>query len=269
MQSLDDVRTLVEQEETVAAEEQQQQQQQQQLASLPAEPKSPASPTKPDAAGRAVRFSFYVTYAFLLTTATVTFIEAMRTKDALIRNVLNLETCISVVAAFFYGLFMDKLQRADAAGEDIDYKDISVNRYVDWSITTPIMLLVLALALCYNTGQAVTLGSFLLILVLNYGMLACGFAGESGLADKRQANALGFAFFVALYGYLYAAYVRGFNIFDNNMLFGAFVSLWALYGVAYWMEERRKNVAYNALDLFSKCFVGIFFWAYFTKAIVL
>ena len=51
--------------------------------------------------------------------------------------------------------------------------------------------------------------------------------------------------------------------------FGAFVSLWALYGVAYWMEERRKNVAYNVLDLFSKCFVGIFFWAYFTKAIVL
>jgi bacteriorhodopsin len=259
MQSLDDISTLVEQEETAAEE-------QQQLASLPAEP---ASPTKPDAAGRAVRFSFYITYAFLVTTATVTFIEAMRTKDALIRNVLNLETCISVVAAFFYGLFMDKLKQADAAGEDIDYKDINVNRYVDWSITTPIMLLVLALALCYNTGQSVTLGSFLLILVLNYGMLACGFAGENGLADKRQANVLGFVFFVALYGYLYATYVRGFNIFDNNILFGAFVVLWALYGVVYWMEERRKNVAYNVLDLFSKCFVGIFFWAYFTKAIVL
>ena len=47
------------------------------------------------------------------------------------------------------------------------------------------------------------------------------------------------------------------------------MGLWALYGVAYWMDERRKNVAYNVLDLFSKCFVGIFFWAYFTKAIVL
>lgn len=25
------------------------------------------------------------------------------------------------------------------------------------------------------------------------------------------------------------------------------------------------EVGFNVLDLFSKCFVGIFFWAYFTK----
>ena len=116
---------------------------------------------------KAVRFSFYITYAFLMTTATVTFIEAIRTSDIKIRNILNLETCISVVAAFFYGVFMKKIKDV----EEINYKDITVNRYVDWSITTPIMLLVLVLAFCYNTGQKVTLYSFLLILVLNYGML--------------------------------------------------------------------------------------------------
>ena len=64
-------------------------------------------------------------------------------------------------------------------------------------------------------------------------------------------------------------YIKGFNIFDNNILYGSFVILWALYGVAYWMEEKKKNVSYNVLDLFSKCFVGIFFWAYFTKSLVL
>ena len=56
-----------------------------------------------------IKFTFYVTYAFLVTTATITFIEAMRTKDNNVRHILNLETCISVVAAFFYGLFIDKL----------------------------------------------------------------------------------------------------------------------------------------------------------------
>ena len=50
---------------------------------------------------RSVKVSFYITYAFLLTTATVTFIEAMTNKDPGIRHILNLETCISVVAAFF------------------------------------------------------------------------------------------------------------------------------------------------------------------------
>ena len=34
---------------------------------------------------KSVRFSFYITYAFLMTTATITFIEAMRTKDIKIR----------------------------------------------------------------------------------------------------------------------------------------------------------------------------------------
>ena len=55
--------------------------------------------------------TFYITYAFLMTTATITFIEAIRTKNPKIRNILNLETCISVVAAFYYGQFVDDLQR--------------------------------------------------------------------------------------------------------------------------------------------------------------
>ena len=98
---------------------------------------------------KVVRFSFYVTYAFLMTTATVTFIEAIRTKDDKIRSILNLETCISVVAAFFYGVFMKKINSTD-----INYKDITVNRYVDWSITTPIMLFVLVLVFAYNNRKA-------------------------------------------------------------------------------------------------------------------
>jgi bacteriorhodopsin len=213
---------------------------------------------------KVVKFTFYITYAFLMTTATVTFIEAIRTKDIKIRNILNLETCISIVAAFFYGMFMKKINV-----KEINYKDINVNRYVDWSITTPIMLLVLILAFSYNNNKKVTLQSFLLILVLNYGMLLFGFLGENKLYDKLKSNIIGFLFFCCLYGYLYFTHIHGFNKFDNNILYFSFITLWGLYGVAYWMEERKKNVAYNILDLFSKCFVGIFFWAYFTKAIVL
>ena len=84
-----------------------------------------------------VKFTFYITYAFLLTTATITFIEAMRNPDAKIRHILNLETCISIVAAFFYGVFMVKINKTE-----INYKEINVNRYVDWSITTPIIIFI-------------------------------------------------------------------------------------------------------------------------------
>tara|TARA_B110001469_G_scaffold64664_1_gene61904 strand:+ start:2333 stop:3106 length:774 start_codon:yes stop_codon:yes gene_type:complete len=213
---------------------------------------------------KVVKFTFYITYAFLMTTATITFIEAIRNKDPKIRHILNLETCISVVAAFFYSMFMKKINEAE-----INYKDINVNRYVDWAITTPIMLLVLLLAFGYNNKKSVVFSSFLIILVLNYGMLAFGFMGETGLMDKTKGNIIGFIFFIAMFYFIFHNYIRGFNSFDNNILFLAFLVFWAGYGIAYWLEEKKKNVTYNILDLFSKCFVGIFFWAYFTKVIVL
>ena len=213
---------------------------------------------------KSVRFSFYITYAFLMTTATITFIEAMRTKDIKIRNILNLETCISVVAAFFYGMFMKKINT-----DKINYKDITINRYVDWSITTPIMLLVLILAFSYNNGKLITLKSFLLILFFNYGMLLFGFFGETNYMNKYKSNFIGFIFFIALYYYIYITHIKNYKIFDNNILYASFIFLWSLYGVVYFLDEKEKNVSYNVLDLFSKCFVGIFFWAYFTKALVL
>lgn len=64
-----------------------------------------------------VMMTFYITYVFLLTTGTITFIEAMRTEDSKVRNILNLETCISVVAAYFYGQFVDRIKT-----EGLDYK---------------------------------------------------------------------------------------------------------------------------------------------------
>ena len=214
---------------------------------------------------RIVKYTFFITYAFLVTTATITFIEAIRNKDPKIRHILNLETCISIVAAYFYGVFIKKI---NVPGK-INYKQINVNRYVDWAITTPIMLLVLLLAFCYNLKKNVVFWKFLIILVLNYAMLTFGYMGETGKINRKMGNILGFVFFIVLYYYIYANYLQGQSMFDNQMIFWAFVIFWLFYGVAYWFKERQKNVSYNILDLFSKCFVGIFFWAYFTKSLVL
>jgi Bacteriorhodopsin-like protein. len=91
-----------------------------------------------------VNNTFYVTYAFLLTTATITFIEAISTNTPQIRHIMNLETVISVVAAYFYKQFMDKLQinknlgrAGDPANLEKSYASINLTRYTDWAITTP------------------------------------------------------------------------------------------------------------------------------------
>ena len=73
-----------------------------------------------------INSSFYVTYAFLMTTATITFIEALRTKDAKVRNILNLETCISVVAAFFYTQFIKKIKETNEENKEVNYREINL-----------------------------------------------------------------------------------------------------------------------------------------------
>ena len=214
-----------------------------------------------------MRDTFYLTYVLLLTTGTICFIEALRTKDIKVRNILNLEVCISVIAAYFYAQFVKKVENVN-----VDYRKINITRYTDWFITTPIMLLVLVLALVYNTGDQLQLSKFIVILLLNFGMLTYGYRGEMGKMKKEIAVIIGFVFFFALYGYIYFQFMHQKYHFDNMLIFVAFLVFWSLYGVLYLLNkkyEKEKNVGYNVLDLFSKCFVGIFFWAYFTKVFVL
>jgi len=207
-----------------------------------------------------VKNTFYITYAFLMTTGTITFIEAMRTKDIKVRHIMNLETCISIVAAFFYSKFVSDIEKS------VNYEQINVTRYLDWIITTPIMLLVLVLVLLYNNKEgALSFTSYLIILFFNYIMIGFGYVGEIGLLDKTIANGLGFIGFASMYYYIYNLYIKNHNNINNQILYWTFFVLWAFYGVFYIMETTQRNIGYNMLDLLSKCFVGIFFWAYLTN----
>ena len=213
-----------------------------------------------------VKNSFYLTYIFLLTTATVTFIEAMRTNVAKVRHILNLETCISVVAAYFYGNFVQEIA---GEGNSIDYRQINMTRYIDWFITTPIMLLVLCLAFLYNSGGKLNFLTFLIILAMNFSMLVSGYLGETGYINKITGMMVGFVFFFLLYGFIYYKFLYKKPLFDNKILYWAFFTFWIMYGVVYNQPDKFKNVMFNYLDLFAKCFVGIFFWAYFTGVFTL
>ena len=249
-------------------------------------------------------YSFYITCSFLVTTGTITFIEALRTDIVAMRHILNLETCISIVAAYFYGKFIttldplkdeiitnsNKIDKEDEYLKNMEIRDevynlnynnsggdiisthpnkeeiINTTRYVDWMITTPIMLLVLVLALQYNSNKkGIVFSDYLLILLFNYGMLGTGYLGELNILNKLIANIIGFVYFGLLYGFIYYKYLlntKNGNNYNNKVLYLSFFILWALYGVFYLMKESIKNTGYNILDLFSKCFVGIYFWSY-------
>jgi bacteriorhodopsin len=213
-----------------------------------------------------VKFTFYVTYVLLITTGTITFIEAMATTNPTVRHIMNLETCISIIAGYFYSKFVDKVTTGNGV---IDYKDINETRYNDWFITTPLMILALMLSLSYNSNKhSVHIGTYAAAVLLNFGMLYTGYLGEKKTISKTTGVLSGFAFFAALFALIYLYFVKGSTKTFNFILFGMYFIVWSLYGVVYLLDEENKNIAYNILDVTAKCFVGVGLWAYFTKILV-
>lgn len=210
-----------------------------------------------------VKMSFYVTYVLLITTGTITFIEALRTKTPSVRHILNLETCISIIAAFFYSQFVLMLDKPT-----IDYPTVNKMRYTDWFITTPLMLLALCLVLSNNNGSVLHLPIYVIILLLNFAMLWIGYKGERGDLDKRTACIVGFIPFVLMYGLIWYLFVRNTKHTFNVIIFTVFVVVWSIYGFIYLADEQTKNIVFNALDAIAKCLIGLSLWAYFTEAIV-
>jgi bacteriorhodopsin len=213
-----------------------------------------------------VKFSFNMTYIFLITTATITFIEAIRTPNPTVRHVLNLETAISVIAGYFYSLFLQKIAVYETEGKPIDWADVNRTRYIDWSMTTPLMLLALCLTLSNAVGKTLALSSLVFIVILNYAMLYIGYLGEIGDMNKWFACIVGFIPFILMFGIIYKNFVTKFS---NRLIFGIFVSIWSLYGVVYMLDDLSKNIAMNILDCVAKCLFGLGLWAYFSKIIVL
>ena len=147
-----------------------------------------------------VKVSYMITYILLLTTATITFVEAITTSNAVVRHIMNLETVISIIAGYFYSLFLGEINRANEESIQIEWKEMTKTRYVDWSITTPFMLLVLCAVLGKNVGKTVDIKTFGIIVLLNYFMLGTGYLGEIDLMNKYLAALFGFG---GLYGIFY------------------------------------------------------------------
>ena len=216
-----------------------------------------------------VKFSFNITYILLLTTATITFIEAIRTQNATIRHVLNLETAISVIAAYFYSSFIAKINNAYDNDKMIDWNDINKTRYVDWFITTPLMLLTLSIVLSNEINTSIKLSVIASIISLNYLMLYLGYLGETDKIDKKIGMITGFIAFALMYFIIYYNYVRPRYKLSNYILFFFYLLIWSIYGIVYMLDEDKKNISFNILDLIAKCLIGLGLWAYYTKIIIL
>ena len=112
--------------------------------------------------GSLFKDSLFVSYLVLLGYTSITLIEAVRTPSINVRNIMNLETTVSLVASIVYGIFNDKMKTADWA-----LKDFTKLRYLDWMVTTP--LIILGLLLFYNQKLAsIEYKTFFTMLCFNW-----------------------------------------------------------------------------------------------------
>lgn len=212
-------------------------------------------PTEKIELGSTLKTSFFVSYLVLFGYTCITLIEAIRTPYVQVRHIMNLETTVSLVAGLVYGYFNTEIQKDKP---DLEY--ISRIRYVDWMITTPMILLVLLLFYNPKAGS-VDYKTFGGIVALNTGMLMSGYYGETGALTKLQGGGLGFVFFAAL---LYLIYSCCIPKSSNITVFAIFSVIWTLYGVNFYLvNEETKNTNYNILDVMSKALFGIVLWLYF------
>ena len=170
------------------------------------------------------------------------------------------ETCVNVIAGATYYAFLKYLYE-----DRIKLENITSVRYIDWFLTTPFLLISFALYCNWRYSSEIDLVPLAYIIPLNLGMLVTGYLGETGRISKGFGFILGFGFFAATMYYLYDKYVdvegeSGKERDNLEIIFWVFLSVWALYGIAYLLPVTSKNISYNTLDVISKAGFGLFLW---------
>ena len=102
------------------------------------------------------------------------------TKDELLKDLLKVELWVQVIEFIFYILLILYFSKIS--------QNITPIRYIDWAITTPLMLITLSAFLNHNGGTSHRLTDFLSkhkdsiikIVLLNAAMLFFGLVGEFG-----------------------------------------------------------------------------------------
>lgn len=157
--------------------------------------------------------------------------------------VLSLELAITFMATVSYVFFVSIFNGCTS----FEPGDIPKLRYVEWAVTTPLMLFALCLILAGN--NRISAPFFFNVVALDWLMLLIGYLGEVGHLERKTACLLGFIPFFALFFYIYQAFRQ------LNVLFVAYVLIWSMYGVFYLLDDRL--FAINVLDSVAKAGVAV------------
>ena len=183
----------------------------------------------------------------------------------IIKELFFIEFFVQIIEALFYIWLAYNFKKLS---------NMTPNRYMDWVLTTPTMLITLISYLIFleakvtkQTGNLRLISvlkdnykTLVPILSLNWMMLLFGYLGEIKVIPIVYSVLLGFIPFLIYYYMIFKNFVANnkSTTCSGLNLFMYFFFFWSLYGVAAFMPYYIKNIMYNILDLFSKNFFGIF-----------
>lgn len=183
----------------------------------------------------------------------------------MLKTVLSLETLVQCIQFGFYLWLVSHFHLPSLAR----------HRYLDWLVTTPVMLLSVMIYLEYEQHKtretldqdqaSATLTAFvrthattlLVVLGANFAMLLFGYLGEIDALSKTTVLVCGTGALLMAFGTMQ----RKFALHSSKLgktVFAITAVVWLLYGVAFMLPTVPKNLAYNALDIVAKNFFGAF-----------
>jgi bacteriorhodopsin len=182
-------------------------------------------------------------------------------KFSFLKQIVFMEIVVQFIEGSFYLYWLYNF---------VNILNITPQRYFDWIITTPTMLISLIFYLIFlehkNNNTSYKLNFFKLInkefntiitvVLLNWAMLLFGYLGETSAIPLLLGVSLGFIPFLIYYYIIYKKYALLSN--DGFKIYFYFFIFWSLYGIVAVLPYEIKNTCYNILDLFSKNFFGLF-----------
>jgi hypothetical protein len=182
----------------------------------------------------------------------------IESKDDLLKDLLKVELAVQVIEFIFYLWLIYYFSKVS--------RNITPFRYIDWAVTTPLMLITLSAFLQHDGTRETRLSEFIYsntrelaqIVLLNAAMLVFGLLGEVGYLSPYVSTALGFIPFTLNFTYIRDTFLRSSEDVFKTTVFYWFVFFWSLYGVFALMSYTTKNTGYNILDIFAKNFFGLF-----------
>lgn len=184
----------------------------------------------------------------------------VKDEHLVLKDLLQVETIVTFIEFTFYVWLVNSLVN------DSLPQNVTSVRYLDWFLTTPMMLVTTFVYLHWLKNQEIhgkrllqivkeNLGDITTMVGCNALMLILGFLAETGAMQRETAVVLGFLPFVYVFYILHKA--AGENSTGRNLL-AIMTPLWTFYGLAAFFDYEHRNATYNLLDIFSKNFYSVF-----------